>query len=415
MSDNHSYVTVDDLELLQVVKSNQGPDSKYKRDAVYMPGEWLLEIASAILSLALTIGIACIFWHMDNKPLSDWSAPISLSATISIMTTSYAAAVMHGVSQFMGQLKWLYFKTGPKKLSHFESFDAATRGLWGSLMFITTIKWNLATIGAFITILRLTFAPFAQQVILLEQRDIGYPDSQAAFGYSHQYIRELTQEIANARFAYEYKGASANGSQISFGIIREVNFGTINPWKYTIEDGLSGYLYTNKSESDTISIPAFEISYVNIISLGNFFTSPTIVTEWVDGNFANQNLGLAAALIGDVDISERFEGMAASMTDYLRNGPNVQFAQGERVVIVPFVSIRWAYYIAPVITEVMAMLFAVLTILSNRRSHNVPMWKSSALAVLSCQYNKQLRKLQTTGHDLQEMRESAENTAAWLE
>ncbi|KAL6228829.1 hypothetical protein BDW75DRAFT_246283 [Aspergillus navahoensis] len=215
--------------------------------------------------------------------------------------------------------------------------------------------------------------------------------------------------------AYEYIDAKANGSDFSFGKTQEVNFGDGNPWKFTTDDGLSGYLYTNKSHGDTNSVPALEISYVDIISLENFFTSATIVTEWVDGNYANENLGLAAALTGDVDIGKRFKGMAASMTSYLHNGPNAQFALGEQVESVPFISIRWAYYIAPAITEAIAILFAVLTMISNRRSHNVPLWKSSALAVLDCQHNKQLRMLQCTVRDIQELQESAEKTAARLQ
>jgi hypothetical protein len=178
---------------------------EYKRHAMYTPSEWLYEIASSVLSLGITITIACIFWYMDNKPMSDWRGPISLSATIAILTTAYSAAVMHGVSQFIGQLKWRSFKVGPQKLSNFEVFDAATRGVWGSILLLTTLKWNLATIGALITILRLVYAPFTQQVVLLEERDIVSPDPSATFGYSHQYYRELTGRISNSRFGKYFK------------------------------------------------------------------------------------------------------------------------------------------------------------------------------------------------------------------
>jgi hypothetical protein len=166
---------------------------------MYSPREWLLETITSILSLGFLIGIACIFWYMDNKPLSAWSARVSLSATISVLTTGYTAALMHGVSQFIGQLKWLHFKTGSRKLSHFETFDEASRGgIWGSIMLLTTVKWNLATIGAFITIMRLTFAPFAQQVVLFEERPLFFPDDRATFGYAHKYSLERMGEVANA-------------------------------------------------------------------------------------------------------------------------------------------------------------------------------------------------------------------------
>lgn len=170
----------------------------YKRHPVYSPSEWLLESISSILALGLLIGIAIIFWYMDNKPLSAWRGRVSLNATISILTTACTTALMHGVSTFIGQLKWLHFKNGPRKLAEFETFDGASRGVWGSILMLATVKWNLATVGAFITILRLAFSPFAQQVVLVEQRNIITPDSTATFGYSYSYSRNLRGSLANS-------------------------------------------------------------------------------------------------------------------------------------------------------------------------------------------------------------------------
>jgi hypothetical protein len=173
---------------------------------MYSPREWLLETITSILSLGFLISIACIFWYMDNKPLSAWSARVSLSATISVLTTGYTAALMHGVSQFIGQLKWLHFRTGSRKLSHFETFDAASRGgIWGSIMLLTTVKWNLATIGALITIMRLTFSPFAQQVVLFEQRPIFFPDDRVTFGYAHKYFLDRMGEMPNPRIRKHFR------------------------------------------------------------------------------------------------------------------------------------------------------------------------------------------------------------------
>lgn len=172
--------------------------SEYKRHPVYSPNEWLLESISSIVALGLLIGIAIIFWYMDNKPLSAWRGRVSLNATISILTTACTTALMHGVSTFIGQLKWLHFKNGPRKLAEFETFDGASRGVWGSILMLTTVKWNLATIGAFITILRLAFSPFAQQVVLVEQRDVITPDNAATFGYSYSYSRDLQASLANS-------------------------------------------------------------------------------------------------------------------------------------------------------------------------------------------------------------------------
>jgi hypothetical protein len=90
---------------------------------------------------------------MDNKPLSAWNSRVFLNASISILTTAYATALMHGVSSFIAQSKWLYFKSQERKrnLYHLEEFDWASRGAWGSILLLINVPWNLATIGAFVT------------------------------------------------------------------------------------------------------------------------------------------------------------------------------------------------------------------------------------------------------------------------
>ncbi|KAJ5963198.1 uncharacterized protein N7479_003074 [Penicillium vulpinum] len=543
--------------------------TEYKRHPAYSHREWLLESISSILALGVLIGIALIFWYMDNKPLSAWRGRVSLNATISILTTAYTTALMHGVSTFIAQSKWLHFRNGPRKLADLEKFDGASRGVGGSILLLTTVKWNLATIGAFITILRLAFSPFAQQVVLIEQRDIISSANTVTFGYAHNYTRSIlnidtfnsdiestpqdphmqstiiqgiygintaepfhcpgacrwtesyislgfksecrnvTQETlqtatcegseyssqqcnmttpggidlatrfwfsdlgttyylnassllvntsississSNAfpdtfpeitRFAiyrstpdsnflmhdinitdcslfitaYEYTGAKANGSDFSFASRREVDFGVKNPW--TIETGTKDIkfkrIYTNQSTSSDIHIPALEMGYSSLTAVETFFESTSIVTEWVSGNFINPNLGVAAALSGDVDISARFHKMAIAMTDYLRYGPNTQSAYGEVVQSEPFVSIRWGYFIVPIVTEVFAILFAILSIFSNRESRRVPLWKSSTLAVLACQYEERLGLLETTGRDINEIQDEAEKAEVQLQ
>ncbi|KAJ5193248.1 Protein of unknown function DUF3176 [Penicillium cf. viridicatum] len=535
--------------------------TEYKRHAVYSPREWLLESISSILALCLLIGIAIIFWYMDKRSLSDWRGGISLNATVSILTTACTTALMHGVSSFIGQSKWLHFKNGPRKLTDLETFDGASRGVWGSIMLLTTVKWNIATIGAFITILRLAFSPFAQQVVLIKQRDVISSADTATFGYAHNYTlsaqnrlsnsgiqsipqdpdmqsaifqglygvnttepftcpgqcrwtesyvslgfkaecRNVTQETLQAatceggeyslqrcnmttpggvdvstrywatdlatsyymnasslvnldpsnlglpdtfpeiaRFgiyrsspdynfimrninvtecslfltAYEYTGAKANGSDFS-AKRREVDFGMKNPWAF-LPDGRESkfqHVYTNESTSGDTHIPALGMSYAGLYAVVNFFQSTTMATEWVDGNFANTNLGVAATLIGDVDLGDRFDKMATSMTNYLRYGPNTQSAHGEKIQSEPFVFIRWRYFIVPIVTEGLAILFAILSILSNRQSRRVPLWKSSTLAVLACEHKEQLGLLQTTGKDLNEIEDEAKKAEVAL-
>ncbi|KAL2811801.1 hypothetical protein BJX63DRAFT_269260 [Aspergillus granulosus] len=532
---------------------------EYRRHPIFSPSEWLYETISSILALGLLIGIAIIFWYMDNKRLDAWNSRVSLNATISILTTACATALMHGVSTFIGQSKWLHFKKGPRKLAHLEIFDGASRGVWGSLLLLAYVPWNLATIGALVTILRLSFSPFAQQVVLIEQRNVTTPDSTATFGYAHTYpfhtfagaatvresaipqdpgmqsaiyqglhgvnatepfqcsgscewsgpyislgfrsecnnVTEATLQRAScerngsntscnmtapngvplktervwthsamnfvmnavaiqvgqtdvgeglpelARFAiwrattdhnfdisnenvtecslfltvYEYTGISANGSRISYKQKREVDFGVENPWTSGPAGGFpySRPVYINETTIDGVAIPYLEIAYSRLSAMEQFLVSPSVVSSWSVGNIENEGFGVAAALSGETNITDRFDKMAIAMTNYLRYSSDSQTAQGELLESVPYVSIRWGYFVVPIVTEGFALLFAILSIINNRKSRNVPLWKSSTLAVLECRHEEQLGLLQTTGKDINQIDAEAQKAEVRLQ
>ncbi|KAH6687280.1 hypothetical protein F5X68DRAFT_239822 [Plectosphaerella plurivora] len=521
---------------------------------------WLFEILTTIASLLFLAAIVGIFYYVDGKPLSVWTDKISLNATISILTTACTVALMHGVSEFISQHKWSYFKTRAQGLESFEQFDKASRGVGGSLSLIFSVGWNLATLGAFITLARLALAPMAQQVVKIEQRVTSAPNDNATFGFAHAYTRNLqslafvtadsipqdpqmqaaivqglynletpaifscpgtcswskpytslgfktecknvtestiksiacnddgvypivcnmttpaglglstqhvpTQSGTNYRMnvstlsndpdtplvpvdmpsgfpllahfavyrstsdgnyapydinitdcslsltAYEYSGARADGNEFKFDKTREVEIGGDNPWEW--ESGIiNGLFYTNAS--DATGVPALETSWQEIKALQNFFTSETIATEWVDGDFPNKNPGLSAALTGNVDLEARFEQMAAKMTDYLRAGPNGQLARGNQTEAVPFITIQWVWMAGPAAIEVLVLIFAIATIFDNRKSRDIPVWKSSALAVLACQHDETTGTLQSRMTSIDELKKVEGKKQARLE
>ncbi|EQB50838.1 hypothetical protein CGLO_09689 [Colletotrichum gloeosporioides Cg-14] len=100
---------------------------------------------------------------------------------------------MHSVSTFISQLKWLHFKNGPQKFEHLEKFDEASRGPLGSLKFLVSMKLNLATIGALVTIFRLGLSPLAQGVVKIDERSVKSTiDENVTFGFAHAYNRDVT-------------------------------------------------------------------------------------------------------------------------------------------------------------------------------------------------------------------------------
>ncbi|KAH0425195.1 hypothetical protein CcaCcLH18_11129 [Colletotrichum camelliae] len=491
---------VDDVD-----EESPRPDAvEYKRYNLFTCNEWGLEIVTSIGSLAILAVVAYIFSDVDGKPLSAWTLPISLNALISVLTTTASAAIMHGVSAFISQLKWLHFKNGPQKLEHLEKFDGASRGPWGSLKFLVSMKLNLATIGALITIVRLGLSPLAQQVVKIDERSVNSTiDENVTFGFAHAYNRgvifadlrgipqdpnmqaAILQGLYNistpATFACPV-ACKWQGSYVSLGFTtecRDVTQTTLQSqvclssrrqhteWgtRYQMNVSLSkrpdefpelarfaiyraspdhnfqlldvnvtecslslaAFNYTDAQSNGTAfafgdtnskatNLPAFELCYDDLQALQDFFRSEAITTEWVDGGSDNNVHGLsAAALAGDVDIGKRFQRMAVSMTDYLRSGPNKKLVPGVRVDKIAFVSIRWGFFVGPAVIEALALLFAMLTIFSNRKNSKVPLWKSSALAVLACEHEKKSELLKTTAKDIKKIEKLAETSFVKLE
>ncbi|OWT42861.1 hypothetical protein VFPPC_17946 [Pochonia chlamydosporia 170] len=103
------------------------------------------------------------------------------------------------------------------------------------------------------------------------------------------------------------------------------------------------------------------------------------------------------------------------MTDYLRSGPNAILAHGTSWKSVPFVSIGWLYLVGPIAIELAALLFAVMTINTNRSSQNKPVWKASLLLLLFCQFYQSSGKILAKYKDAARVEDLANKCHAHLE
>ncbi|KAG9494984.1 hypothetical protein J7337_013213 [Fusarium musae] len=537
-------IDTDEIELSSTRESSR--KGKYVRHATFSTHGWGLELLTSFTTLVLFAGMVAIFCSMRDKPYSEWPLSISISTTIAILSTGCTAAMMHNISAFIGQLKWLYFKRSSQTVYNVERFDEASRGPLGAILLIFKVPWNLATLGAFITILRLGFSPLSQAVVSLEPRVVDVPSNDATFGYAHAYDRNMTtgfqsqippdtqmqsailqglydissipvfkcggaclwrdsyislgfkstcknvtmsaletkhctQFDRNCNFttpgnitlttqhvltdsqttfrinatrthfdyheniatslddivriavwrsghddnymatdvnitectvgftAYEYPRAEANGNTFFFEKISEIDIPHANlSWDVLLQ---RGYLLSNK----TSKLPPFRISFIDIRALEAFFESTTFQSEFVSGNAKNNNPGLSAALDGDTNLTRAFDNMARGMTDYLRSGPNQKLAKGVRRESQIFVFIRWYWLIGPAVLELAALIFAVFTIVGTARKHEVPLWKSSALALLSCRHDIDSGVIHGEFQDVKELENMAKASKARLE
>jgi hypothetical protein len=118
--------------------------------------DWVPEIVSLLISVIALMAIVLVVKLQDGKPLHNVVGTLTLNGMVQILSSILKAAMLMPVAEAIGELKWLWFATGSRRLSDMGEFDLASRGPRGSLRFIFRLPYNkLACLGAAITLISL--------------------------------------------------------------------------------------------------------------------------------------------------------------------------------------------------------------------------------------------------------------------
>jgi len=129
---------------------------------------WWWELGAILVSLISMSLILTILCYMNGRLLSDWKLPIQLNSLIAIFSTFARSALMLALAEGLSQLKWNHFEKRHSTLDRLQIYDEASRGPWGSVMYLVKMSKDMraiAALGALLTILALAFEPFTQQII----------------------------------------------------------------------------------------------------------------------------------------------------------------------------------------------------------------------------------------------------------
>ncbi|KAL4902141.1 hypothetical protein BDW74DRAFT_180990 [Aspergillus multicolor] len=128
---------------------------------------WFYGILATSFIVACFMGTIATLKVYSSKPAPNFAYGLTLNAIVSLLATASNSSLPLVIAECIGQLKWLRFHDAKKrKLSGLQVFDNASQGPLGSLM----LKWrhrgqSVVLLGAFITILALTFDPLIQQIL----------------------------------------------------------------------------------------------------------------------------------------------------------------------------------------------------------------------------------------------------------
>ncbi|KAI0399530.1 hypothetical protein F4802DRAFT_589147 [Xylaria palmicola] len=177
---------------------------------------WVAETVCCAIAIASLIAIVITLRLRQGKPPPLWPLGISINSLVAIFVVLMKAGLVVPLSEGISQLKWQWFEKQPRRLIDMDNFDTASRGAWGSFLFLFTTHapetvaprgrsrhprpstrapggWQsafpsyLAKFAAFVTVLLMAVEPFTQQVIDHVDCPRASPDFQARVARTSNY------------------------------------------------------------------------------------------------------------------------------------------------------------------------------------------------------------------------------------
>ncbi|KAK5661152.1 hypothetical protein OQA88_11043 [Cercophora sp. LCS_1] len=134
--------------------------------------EWLFEVICLVGSVAFFFTMVAFLRVHDNRPLPALPASLSLNSIIAALTIVSKGCFTVPLVECLSQWKWNWFHR-PRSVKHFDRFDQASRGLWGSAILVWKLRFgHAAALGAFIYIISILVSLFTQGSIGYESGEI---------------------------------------------------------------------------------------------------------------------------------------------------------------------------------------------------------------------------------------------------
>ena len=138
---------------------------------------WAPELVSSCFSLAILAMLIAILRVYDGRGLDDLRLPswLTLNGLIAFIATLNRVALVAPIEATLSQESWLWFSSGrhvanpQSRLVDLDISDKASRGAWGSLVFLFRGRGRwLSYLGSVIIIVSIFFGTFTQQVIIIQ-------------------------------------------------------------------------------------------------------------------------------------------------------------------------------------------------------------------------------------------------------
>lgn len=170
----------------------------YQKLAESFNSFWYWEIFCIFLATVWMLAVVTILVRTQKKALKDWHLPIEPNSLVSICVTVGKSALLLPIASCISQAKWIQFRRGFNPLIKLQEYDEASRGPWGSLQLLFSIRKSdwIASLGAALTIISMALDPFAQQIIAYRVRQVDAGTAYLAAAQTLDNVTDVTMQGA---------------------------------------------------------------------------------------------------------------------------------------------------------------------------------------------------------------------------
>ncbi|KAM0421049.1 hypothetical protein ACHAPT_011120 [Fusarium lateritium] len=110
--------------------------------------------------------------RFDGQRIPEWPLGLTINTAIALLSTMSRTAFVMPVSESVSQLKWLWYQK-ERPLADFQTFDDASRGPWGSLKLLVSMRkkaWFLGLLPAVVLTTGILTSTLTQSVVTYSTR-----------------------------------------------------------------------------------------------------------------------------------------------------------------------------------------------------------------------------------------------------
>jgi len=101
---------------------------------------WGWEVGACVGSFGVFLATYLLLKAYDGKAQPDWLYGITLNSAASWLTTITKSMLLVPAAACIDQSSWIYYASRARNLGALSVYDAASRGPWGSMQLLWTLR-----------------------------------------------------------------------------------------------------------------------------------------------------------------------------------------------------------------------------------------------------------------------------------